>query len=158
MKVEPSALDVGTLALFVGHAFAESVQRELAAAGFGDARFSHGFVFQHLLVAPRSASELAGLLGVTQQAASKSVAELSALGYVEVAPDEGDARRKSVRLSARGRAVVERARRVRSTLEATLVRQVGPRRMAACKRVLSELLEALGGAEAVRRRRVRAPR
>lgn len=48
---------------------------------------------------------------MTQQAASKSVAELETLGYVERSTDEADARIRRVRLSERGREVVAFTRR-----------------------------------------------
>ncbi|MEU3275652.1 helix-turn-helix domain-containing protein [Streptomyces antibioticus] len=69
-------MDTGTLALFVGHATAALVQGQLAEQGFGDLRFSHGYVFQHLIDEEPTVGELAAHLAMTQQGASKAVAEL----------------------------------------------------------------------------------
>ena len=90
--VDPLQLDTGTLALFVGQAAAALVQEQLAAQGFGDLRFSHGYVFQHLIDGEPTVGELAAQLGMTQQGASKAVAELERLGYCERVADAADAR------------------------------------------------------------------
>ncbi|WP_158893686.1 MarR family winged helix-turn-helix transcriptional regulator [Amycolatopsis anabasis] len=156
--VEPRDLDTGTLALFVGFAAASGVQDELATRGFGDLRFSHGYVFQHLIGAHPTVGELAALLGVTQQAASKTVAELERLGYIERLADPGDARIRRVHLTARGRAAVSAARRARATLERRLRRRGGEERLEECRTLLAELLDELGGTAAVRHREVRPPR
>src|SRR4051794_17063565 len=102
-SLDPQQLDMGTLALFVGQAAATLVQEQLADQGFGDLRFSHGYVFQHLIDAEPTVGELAAHLAVTQQGASKAVAELEHLGYCERAPDAADARIRRVRLTDRGR-------------------------------------------------------
>lgn len=156
-ELDPGALDVGHLALFVGYAFAEAVQAALRERGFDGLRFSHGFVFQHLIEAERTIGELGRRLEVTQQAASKVVTELERLGYVERVADAGDARTRRVRLSARGRGAVEAARRCRASIERRLAAQVGARELTACRAALAGALAVLGGAEAVRRRRVRPP-
>lgn len=155
--VQLEALDLGYLALFVGQRVNEQVLEDIHAAGFTGLRHAHGYVFQHLLGGPRSISELAGLLEVTQQAASKTVAELESLGYVEKTESE-DARVRRVALSERGRAAVEKTRAVRAGLQQRFERQHGARAVAAARRLLAEVLTSLGGAEAVRTRRVRAPR
>ncbi len=94
---------------------------------------------------------------MTQQAASKTVAELEKLGYVEEAGSE-DARVRRVRLSERGRAAVDKSRAVRAGLEERFKRAHGSRAVAEAHQLLADVLESLGGAEAVRNRRVRAPR
>jgi len=156
--VDPRALDLGHLALFVGHAVSDAVQAAVAASGHGDLRFSHGFLFQHLVDGERTVGDLATRLGVTQQAVSKVVAELEALGYLERADGAGDRRRRPVRLSARGRAAIARARKARLAVERRLEARCGARAVASARAVLADALEALGGADAVRGRRVTAPR
>ncbi|HVJ18297.1 MAG TPA: helix-turn-helix domain-containing protein [Polyangiaceae bacterium] len=156
--VEPADLDLGHLAQFVGYAFADAVQRALEAEGFVGLRFSHGFVFQHLIETERSIGELARRMQVTQQAASKAVVELEQLGYVERSVDELDARTRRVGLSARGRAAVEAARRARGQVERKLASKLGARALSVCRADLARMLDELGGAEAVRRRRIVPPR
>ncbi|MEV0998086.1 MarR family transcriptional regulator [Nonomuraea sp. NPDC050202] len=158
MPVDPRDLELGTLALFVGSAAASAVQEEMAAQGFTGLRVSHGYVFQHLVEEARTIGELAVRMEVTQQAASKVVAELEGLGYVERVPDPRDARIRRVRLTGRGRAAVAAARRARAAQEDRLAERVGRERVEECRALLAELLDELGGAGAVRRREVRPPR
>jgi DNA-binding MarR family transcriptional regulator len=94
---------------------------------------------------------------VTQQAASKTVAELEQLGYVEETTSE-DARVRRVQLSARGRASVEKSRSLRAELEERFKRDHGRRAVDEARKLLAGVLASLGGAEAVRSRRVRSPR
>ncbi|WP_224241013.1 MarR family winged helix-turn-helix transcriptional regulator [Hyalangium gracile] len=155
--VRLEALDLGYLALFVGMRVNELTLEELHAAGFTGLRHSHGFVFQHLLAGARSVSELATLLEVTQQAASKTVAELEQLGFIEDTPSP-DARVRRVKLSARGLAAVEQGRAVRAELERRFERSHGRKAIEDARKLLARVLDSLGGAEAVRARRVRPPR
>lgn len=154
--VDPRTLDLGYLALFVGMRINELVLDQLHAAGFEGLRQAHGYVFQHLLVRPLGITELAQLLGVSQQAASKSVAELLALGFLQEA--SGDDRRvRAITLSERGLACVRKARSLRAAMERRLVRRHGAE-VARTRHLLAEILSELGGVSAVRTRTVRAPR
>lgn len=158
----PIDLDLGTLALFVGNTLAEVSLAELRAQGHPHVRVSHGYVFQHLVERARTIGELAERLGVSQQAASKSVAELEGLGYVEREPDVEDARIHRVKLSKRGWAVIEAGRALRVKIARKLEARLGKARLEATRATLAEILEtfdgAMSGAAAVRARRVRAPR
>jgi DNA-binding MarR family transcriptional regulator len=156
--VDPLKLDTGTLALFVGQAAAALVQEQLAAQGFGDLRFSHGYVFQHLIDGEPTVGELAAQLGMTQQGASKAVVELERLGYCERVPDAADARIRRVRLTGRGQEAVAAARRARANLDERLASRFGKRRLAEHRDLLARLLDELGGTAAVQRRAVRPPR
>src|SRR4051794_5331833 len=85
-------------ALFVGTELNDEMLARLAAAGHPRLRFPHRVLFQHLLAGERSIGELATALGVTQQAVSKTVSELEALGYLERRPGQ-DARVRLVALT-----------------------------------------------------------
>ncbi|PIM70061.1 transcriptional regulator [Streptomyces sp. JV178] len=156
--LDPHDLDTGTLALFVGLAAASTVQDELAALGFPDLRMSHGYVFQHLLHDRPTIGDLAEKLDMTQQGASKAVAELERLGYAERLPDPHDARVRRVTLTPRGHEAVAAARRARAALEERLRQRFGAPALDAARTLLADLLDTLGGAVAVRRREVRPPR
>src|SRR6476660_2147147 len=119
--VVPAGLDLGYLALFLGLRFNELVAAQLATHGFGDIRESHGYVIQHLIDAERTITELAGRMEVTQQAASKVVAELMELGAIEAVAAE-DRRTKRIRLSRRGWRAVNLARQARAQIEKRLVK------------------------------------
>jgi DNA-binding MarR family transcriptional regulator len=149
-------LDLGHLALFVGHAMNAKVTAQLRRGGQPKVRQSHGYLVQHLVERPRAIGELARRMGVTQQAVSKSVGELKRLGVVEVVRGS-DARVREVALSARGRALLEHTRAVRTRLHRDLERRLGPRRAAQARALLAEALRLLGAEQTVLQRRVREP-
>jgi DNA-binding MarR family transcriptional regulator len=155
---EPADADLSLASLFAGWALAGEVQRRLGADGHGDLRFADGFVFQHLIPGPLPVTALAKRLGVTQQAASKSVADLERRGYVARAPDPADARARLVTLTPRAQDAIEGGRRHRAAIEAELAERLGARRVEAARRLLVDVVNELGGADAVRGRHVRAPR
>jgi DNA-binding MarR family transcriptional regulator len=148
-------LDLGYLAQFVGARINELVLDKARADGHGDLRQSHGYVVQHLVEGPKQITRLAQLLGVSQQAASKSVGELVALGYL-TSTVSGDRRAREVALSAKGKAAVAQTRKTRARIESKLLAHHG-HELARAKRLLAAVLEELGGADAVRARRVREP-
>lgn len=150
--------DLPLAALFAGWAMADEVQRRIAADGMDDLRFADGFVFQHLVPGPLPISVLAERMAVSQQAASKAVADLERRGYVERVAGTEDARVRNVSLTERGHAAIESGRRHRDALEAELAGKLGPRRAESARRVLAEIAAELGADDAVRGRRVRQPR
>jgi DNA-binding MarR family transcriptional regulator len=151
-------VDITLSSLFAGWAMADELQRRLAADGFEDLRFADGFVFQHLVEGPVTIGALAERLEVSQQAASKSVADLERRGYLARTPAPGDARARLVALTDRGEAAIEGARAHRAALVAELGERLGARRLEAANRLLGDVVADLGAEAAVRGRRVRAPR
>src|SRR5919201_5857507 len=109
-------LDLSLAALFAGWALTDEVTRRITARGFAGLRFSHGFLVQRLVEGEQPIAALAQALEVTQQAVSKTVAELEGLGYVQRRPDPRDARVRLVSLTDRGRAAVEAAREERAAV------------------------------------------
>lgn len=150
-------LDLSLAALFAGWALTDEVTRRLTARGFTGLRFSHGFLVQRLVEGEQPIATLAQALEVTQQAVSKTVAELERLGYVRRRPGPGDARVRLVSLTDRGRAAVEAAREERAAVVGDLRERLGPRRVDAATRLLRDVLEVHGAGAAVRARRVRPP-
>src|SRR3954453_19254409 len=102
---------------------ADAIQRRLAADGHADLRFADGFVFQHLVEGPVTIRVLAERLGVSQQAASKAVADLERRGYVKRTAAPADGRPRPVTLTARGDDAIAGARRHRAALAAELADQ-----------------------------------
>ena len=155
---EIEGADLPLAALFAGWAMADEVQRRIADDGMGDLRLADGVVFQHLVPGPIAIGALAERLGVTQQAASKAVADLERRGYVERASGAADGRVRHVSLTGRGRAAIEAGRRHRAALQEELATKLGPKRAEGARRLLTDVAAELGAGAAVRGRRVRPPR
>lgn len=109
----------------------DRLHAELARRGHPDVRPSYGFAMQAIGVQGATASEIGRRLGVSKQAAGKSVERLEALGYAERADDPGDARRKIVRLTAHGIDALTKSADIFDELRADWARTVGPERMSA---------------------------
>lgn len=150
-------LDLPYLALFLGMRVNELVMQRTLKAGFRGVRESHGYVIQHLIESGRTITELAKRMQVTQQAASKIVAELIGLGMVEVIPGK-DRRAKEIHLSQRGRGCVQLGRQARARIDSRLIRAAGRKGYEMAKSTLVACLEELGGTERIPSRRIRAPR
>ncbi|MEU8226474.1 MarR family winged helix-turn-helix transcriptional regulator [Kribbella sp. NPDC048915] len=158
MEYDPSDADLSLASLFAGWALADELQRRLADDGFDDARFADGVVFQHLVGGPVTISTLAEKLGVTQQAASKSVADLEHRGYVVRRPDPVDARARQVALTERGEAVISTARKHRASLDADLRQALGADEVEQARRLLLAVVDHLGATPSLRARAVHPPR
>jgi len=157
MSFDPSEADLPLAAMFAGWAMADEVQRRIAADGMADLRFADGLVFQHLVPGPLAIGALAERMGVSQQAASKAVADLERRSYVARERDPQDARARRAALTDRGRAAIDAGRRHRTALEAELAERLGPDRVEAARRTLADALSELGAEAPVRGRRVRPP-
>lgn len=78
------------------------VVEELARRGHPGVTANLEFALLAIKEGADSASALARALGVSRQAAAKSVATLADLGYVDRVDDAADARRKALRVTPRG--------------------------------------------------------
>ena len=155
MVVE-SRLDLAYLGLFLGLRVNEIVRERGASRGHRGMRDSHGYVVQHLIDADRTITDLARRMEVSQQAASKSIAELVKRGILESLPHD-DKRARKIRLSKRGWEVVHHARRTRRSLDAKLRRAVGKKEYERARQALVTCLKSLGGISRIRSRTVRPP-
>jgi DNA-binding MarR family transcriptional regulator len=151
------ALGLGYLGQFLGRRVNELVLANGKLKNFTQMRTSHGYVIQHLVETDhpvsRTGSDLARRMGVSQQAASKAIAELVRLGAVEVT-GSSDRRAKQVSLSASGWAAVQQTRRYRALLEDRLRQSVGTKQYAKAQKILRDCLILLGGADRIRSRRI----
>ncbi|MCK7626631.1 MarR family winged helix-turn-helix transcriptional regulator [Streptomyces sp. RS10V-4] len=120
------------LLLFAGfRTLIDAVHAELAAQGHPDVRPAHGFALQAIGRDGAAASDLARRLGISKQAAGKTVERLVELGYAERAADPADARRRIVRLTERGRDVLARSAAIFERLRAEWAATLGEDRLAA---------------------------
>ncbi len=155
--MEPAALadDVVLLLEACNAATSDRVLAEVRAAVGEDVRFADGYVFQHLTGDGIRVTELAERLGVTQQAASKQVADLAGRGLVDREPDPEDRRATRVSLSRRGQSAVDAARRTRQAMNDEVDELLGPRTAAALRRHLLELAASTGAIDHMAARRLR---
>ena len=149
--------DAALMLMVAARLVAERVLAELVDAGFADTREGDGYVFQLLQQGPASVTELAEHLGITQQGASKSVADLERRGYVRRRPSASDGRVRRVELTDRAWAVIDEARRVRARLGAEIDERLGVRNAAGFRRSLVAVAESLGAADVLARRAVPPP-
>jgi DNA-binding MarR family transcriptional regulator len=106
---------------------------------------------------PATVSAITAGVDVSQQAVSKTLRELVALGYVEQTADPHDRRRRPIHLSARGREAVEVSRRARREFETRLQERVDAADLAATRRVLRAGADTLGLTGSITRRAVAPP-
>jgi DNA-binding MarR family transcriptional regulator len=89
--------------LFAGfRSIIDELHVELARRGHPDMRPAHGFALQAIGLGGATAAETGRRLGISKQAAGKTIDRLEELGYVHRSGDEADRRRKLARLTPRG--------------------------------------------------------
>lgn len=120
------------LRLFLGfRVLIDELHAQLARQGHPDVRPMHGFVLQAIGAGGTTAAELGRRLGISKQAAGKTIDSLEQIGYVEREPDPRDARRRTVRLTARGIDCLARSARIFDDLRARWAAVLGEERLRA---------------------------
>lgn len=133
------------LLLFGGfRAIIDELHGELARRGHQDLRPAHGFAMQAIGFRGATASEVDRRLGISKQAAGKTIDHLERLGYLERAPDPADARRKAVRLTGRAFDALDRSARVFDDLRARWAGVIGAERLRALEADLRKVTSAEG--------------
>jgi DNA-binding MarR family transcriptional regulator len=102
---------------------------ELARQGHPDVRPVHGFVLQAIGPDGTTAVELGRRLGISKQAAGKTIATLERLDYVQRAPAPDDGRQKVVELTDRGTDCLVRSARIFDQLREGWVAKLGAGRV-----------------------------
>lgn len=142
MSTDPPGFEL-PLRLFLGfRVLIDELHEELARQGHPDLRPMHGFVFQAIGPAGTTAAELGRRLGVSKQAAGKTIDSLERLGYLERGTDPHDGRRKIVRLTGRAVDSLERSARVFERLRAGWARELGEDRLRALESDLRKVTPA----------------
>ena len=118
----------------------DRLHAELAKQGHPDIRPAYGFAMQAIGRDGATASELGRRLGVSKQAAGKTVDRLVDLGYAERIADAADGRRKLVRLTPRGYDSLARSALVFDQLRAEWADKLGADRMRALEADLREVV------------------
>jgi DNA-binding MarR family transcriptional regulator len=131
------------LLLFAGfRSLIDELHAELAEQGHPDVRPAYGFAMQAIGPDGATASEIGRRLGISKQAAGKTVDRLEALGYAERVDDEADARRKLVRLTPRGIDSLTRSAAIFDRLRSRWADAVGTKRLAELEASLRAVVPA----------------
>jgi DNA-binding MarR family transcriptional regulator len=119
------------LLLFGGfRSIIDELHAELARRGHPDLRPAHGFALQAIGLGGATATEAGRRLGISKQAAGKTIDRLEELGYVHRSGDEADRRRKLVRLSPRGVAVLAQSAMIFDDIRSRWAAALGAARLA----------------------------
>ncbi|MCG5215810.1 MarR family winged helix-turn-helix transcriptional regulator [Streptosporangium sp. KLBMP 9127] len=120
------------LRLFLGfRVIIDELHEELARQGHPHVRPMYGFAMQAIGAHGTTAVDLGRRLGVSKQAAGKTIETLERLGYVERARDPHDTRKKIVRLTERGIDSLTRSAHIFEDLRARWARTLGEDRLRA---------------------------
>src|SRR5882762_9759151 len=129
-RLPPKGSDLPLLMLLGFRALIDDVHAELAEAGHAGFRPLHGVTFKAIGDGV-TASELGRRLGVSKQAAGKTIEGLERDGYVERVADPADARSKIIRMTPRGAEVQQLAFETMAGLRARWAERLGEEQMAA---------------------------
>lgn len=107
----------------------DELHAELARQGHPGVRPGYGFAMQAIGASGASTSEIGQRLGVSKQAAGKTVERLTELGYARRIPDQTDRRRQTVHLTDHGWDALQRSAAVFEQLRAQWAQTIGPTRL-----------------------------
>jgi DNA-binding MarR family transcriptional regulator len=136
---DPPGFELPLLLLTGFRVLIDELHAELARQGHPDMRPMHGFVFQAIGLRGTTAAGLGRRLGVSKQAAGKTIDSLERLGYLERGPDPADARRKVVRLTGHAIDALDRSARIFDELRARWAAVIGEERLRALEADLRQV-------------------
>ena len=120
-----SGADLALLLLGGFRALAEAGSAELSAHGYERIRPIHDFAMHSILAGADTTSALARELGVSKQAAAKTVAFLESEGYVTGGTDERDSRRRRFTVTEKGHALLRTGQEVFDELRDRWAERIG---------------------------------
>ena len=128
--------------LLVGvfRAIVDDLHDQLAAAGHPAARPIHGFALQAVGQEGVTVSELGRRLGVSKQAAAKTVASLESLGYVHRVAHPEDQRAVLVKRAARGDEMLTLSAQIFGRIRSELADQAGEARLSELEATLLRIV------------------
>jgi DNA-binding MarR family transcriptional regulator len=113
--------------------------------GWHDVRPAFGFLLLAARAGPVTVGELAELLGVTKQAASKLAAAMETAGYLTQGTGEHDNRRRPFRLSPRGAELLRDVEEIYGELERGWAGTFGERGLQRLRQNLESAVKAAHG-------------
>lgn len=134
--------DLALLLLGAFRHLAEAASAELARRGFEDVRPAHELAMRAIAAGVGNASELGHRLGVSKQAAAKTVSASEERGFVGRIDDPLDGRRKLLVVTALGHEVMRQGEAVFGDLRRQWERTIGPEDLARLEASLVSLVGA----------------
>jgi DNA-binding MarR family transcriptional regulator len=128
---DPPGFELPVRLLLGFRSLIDDLHAELARQGHPEARPMHGFVFQAIGRDGTTAAELGRRLGISKQAAGKTIDSLEQLGYVRREPDRRDQRQKIVVLTEHGIDALVKAAAIFDELRARWAAILGRERLRA---------------------------
>jgi DNA-binding MarR family transcriptional regulator len=120
----------------------DGLHSRLPGAGFTDVRPAYGFVLLATRGNGTTTVELAKLLGVTKQAASKLLGSMEAAGYVRRSTDTTDGRIRNIELAERGEQLLVAVESIYAELEQQWAGVIGAPAVEQIRADLSNILLA----------------
>jgi len=124
----------------------DALHVQLEARGF-EVRPAFAFVLLASRERPLTGNDVAALLGISKQAASKLADTMEAEHYLTRKAHPEDARAKLLHIAPKGRRLLEAAEAVYAELEADWAKVIGKGRLEALRSDLSAVLRAKHGGE-----------
>jgi DNA-binding MarR family transcriptional regulator len=121
----------------------DRLHERLEATGWEGIRPAFGFHLLALRDAPLTATGLAGRLGVSKQAASKTAEAMVDQGLLEREPDATDGRRLLLAISTTGRALLADVEAIYADLESEWAAIIGGTALAETKQRLRKVMETV---------------
>jgi DNA-binding MarR family transcriptional regulator len=134
-----SGADLALLLLGGFRALADAATVELAVRGHPKIRPVHDFAIRTIDAGADTASELARRLGVSKQAAAKTIAFLEERGYINGETDPRDSRRRRYTVTDEGRVLLRTGEQVFDDLREQWAERIGAAELDRLEEALSDL-------------------
>ena len=125
----------------------DGLHDRLQDRGWTDVRPAFGFVLLAARDRPTSVTELAELMGMTKQAASKLVDAMVSSGYIQRGTDRQDGRQRPVTLTGRGEELLSAVEQIYAELEEGWAKLIGPSHLDRMRRDLMHILSDPGNGQ-----------
>jgi DNA-binding MarR family transcriptional regulator len=125
----------------------DGLHDQLQIRGWTDVRPAFGFVLLAARDQPTSVTELAELMGMTKQAASKLVDAMVSSGYIQRGTDPQDARQRPVTLTGGGEELLSAVEQVYAELEDGWAKLIGSSHLDRMRRDLVHILSDPGNGQ-----------
>ena len=125
-------------------ALIDGLHDRLRDLGWADVRPAFGFVLLAARDQPTSVTEVAALMGITKQAASKLVSAMVSGGYLQRDAAPQDRRQRPLVLTSRGEELLAAVERIYGELEGSWAQAIGAARVQAIRGDLVSVLSDPG--------------